>query len=761
MRRTIAWAVLALTGIYLVTAGGTYPAIASVQAAIVIQMMAVAILGGWLVLAILRPSWRPTTPLMVPVGIVVAAWCLSALFSQRPRLSLEPTLAGLGFAFAFLFLTRLLADPWFRQRAASLMILGTVLVSCGYIVQVVALWIEWWALVGRVALPPLRPAFASLVLGSPNLVATYLMLTGPLAIVLVAERSSRRWASIGLALVAATAIFLTGSRSAYLGAGFGVLTGLGLAASKFDLRRVPVVATTMIRGRPVLLVPIGALVGAMLVLLPVVARRFAQGGDSLRLDLWRSALTIFAEHPLTGGGPGTWVQLKVAANPPGSPNIILEHAHDLYVQAAAELGIVGLIALGILVAWVVSRLLLGWRSPRGLSLEAGAVLIGLTAFAGQSLVDNPTNLPSMIIPVLIVVAWIDGGLASPGLDAGARTRFMDIVLRSRPIVLSIVLVVLVLTVPMLIRIDRAGLTNIAGNDAALARDWPAALARYEAALADDPGHTMYQLERAGMLARVGRAAEARTQEAEAITDDPVGINVMSLAVLDLAVGDHAGAIDRARRALALGPFDPVLALNAGIIAELTGDRASALEAFANAIAWDPPLARSPFWSDPARTTPKADVIAAAGARSDPATAAIIVAYGGDPAAALAQIQTFSSGNVSDIDLAATQWLMGESGGAMARLADVVDRDPQDWFAAGWLARIARQSGDVATADRYARWATIVEADAADSAIFESSVVPADPDDPSAGLPANYPWGVYLRPIPPFLTPPQLVAIGTR
>jgi hypothetical protein len=99
MRRTIAWAGLALTAVYLVTAGGTYPAIASVQAAIVIQVMAVIVLGGWLVLAIARPSWQPTTPLMLPVAIVVGAWCLSALFSQRPRLSLEPTLAGLGFAF--------------------------------------------------------------------------------------------------------------------------------------------------------------------------------------------------------------------------------------------------------------------------------------------------------------------------------------------------------------------------------------------------------------------------------------------------------------------------------------------------------------------------------------------------------------------------------------------------------------------------------------------------------------------------------------
>ena len=51
---------------------------------------------------------------------------------------------------------------------------------------------------------------------------------------------------------------------------------------------------------------------------PLLAVRFAQGGDALRINLWRSAAAIFLRDPLTGSGPGTWVQLKVATSPPGA-----------------------------------------------------------------------------------------------------------------------------------------------------------------------------------------------------------------------------------------------------------------------------------------------------------------------------------------------------------------------------------------------------------------------------------------------------------
>src|SRR5204862_6916878 len=126
-----------------------------------------------------------------------------------------------------------------------------------------------------------------------------------------------------------------------------------LLASSGGYRTAPGRALDVLRARPLLLAPAVGVGLAALVLAPVLGQRLAQGGEGIRTDLWQSALNIYAQHPFLGGGPGTWVQLKIPANPPGTANLVLPHAHSLYFQAAAELGTIGLIALVILVIAVL------------------------------------------------------------------------------------------------------------------------------------------------------------------------------------------------------------------------------------------------------------------------------------------------------------------------------------------------------------------------------------------------------------------------
>ena len=767
--RLLAWAGLLAAFAYFMTVGGTYLGIASVRAQIATQLVAYLILGAWLLLAIVRPAWRPMTPLLVPVALASAAYALSGLLSQRPRLSLEPALGGLALALTFLFLTRIFADPWFRRRAEVVFIVGVAIVAVGYVVQVVLEWVTWWGIVRTAAVPPLRPSFAGLWFDSPNLVATFLFFLAPLAIVIARERTRGVLVPVLLAGASVTAVFLSGSRGAYLGVGFAVVVGVGLVASRIGLRQLLARAVLVLRQRPILLIPIGAMVAALGVFIPVVAYRFSQGGDTLRLDLWRSALTIFSDHPLTGGGPGTWVQLKVLANPPGVPNVVVPHAHNLYIQAAAELGLVGLAGLAVVVLAGWRRLHGAWRAERGergaLGTQAVAVMVGLAAFAGQSLVDNLVNLPFVCLELIAVVAWIDGGRTMAEGDRPLPIMPVHTVRLGRALsgayLPAVVLAAMVLLVPTLVRIDRASLNDEAGNSAALSGDWAEALARYDAAHAADPDVTLYQLQRASALARVGRTADARTQLADAVQADQIGVNVIGLAVLDLATGDRAAAMEHARRAVDLAPGDPTVALNAGLIGEAVGDRTFALDEFANAVAWDPPLASIGLWTAPERIIAKGEVVDAARARSDPQIAALILAYAGSPSAARVELEAQPPSSGRDVLIAVTIWLGGDTAGAQERLAGMTARDPRDWVAAGWMARISRRSGDFETADRYARWATIVQADAASSVIGEASVVPADAGDATAGLPADYPWAVYLRPIAPYLPMPELTLIGTR
>ena len=762
--RLLVWLVLLLAAAFFMTVGGTYQVIA-INAQIACQVLALTILGGWLIAAIVNPRWRPDTPLLVPVLLAAAVYGISALLSQRPRLSLEPTLAGFGYALAFLFLTRLLTERWYRRRFEALLVVGVITVAAAYIIQVALDWISWWSLIGRLALPPLRPNFDALIFGTPNLVASFLIVGGPAAVAVIFERTHRRSAAVLPGTVVGIAILLTGSRGGFLGVGVGVLIAAALFATQRGVGAIISSIGAALRQRPILLVPVALAAGVVALFGPVIAYRFGQGGDTLRLDLWRSAVTIFTQNPLFGAGPGTWVQLKVAANAPGVQNVLVPTAHDMYVQTAAELGIAGLVSLAILAAATVRRLLHAWRDHRAANhILAGAVLVGLGALAGQLIVDNLFNLPFMCLLVIGLVAWLDAGSrtaerptdAFPAALGGGRqwtwTR------RAAPLV---ALAGLLLVIPTFIRIDQASLSDVDGASAALNRDWPAALAAFEEARQKDPGFTLYDIQTAGALARVGRTAEARSLLTSAVDSDQVAVVQISLAALEAATGDLASAMKHARTAAALGSNEPTVALNAGIVGEEAGDRAFALDEFANAIAWDPPLARSTFWDSPTRTVAKADIVAAARQRAEPEDAELILAYASDPRAARAELLALPVSGTRDVYLAAADWLSGDLAAAQSRLLNITARDPLDWFAAAWLSRISRLSGDLATADRYARWATLVEADAVQKIIAESSVVPALGDAAQAGMPLNYPWSTYLRPQSASLLAPQLALIGAR
>jgi O-antigen ligase/Tfp pilus assembly protein PilF len=766
-RRLLAWGVILLAGIWFTTVGGVFGALSSAPIQIVSQVVGYVVIGGWLIVALAQPDWRPRTDLFPAILVAVVALGISFWFSPRPRLSLEPTFAGVAYALAYLFLSRLTADRWFRRRLGVTAVVGVGLIGGAYIIEVVREWITWWGLVGRFAMPPLRPSFVGLYFSSPNLVATFLIIIGPLAVA-IAATTRRRAIAVALAFLAGLAVLLAGSRGAYLGCALGAVAGVALLAIRpgawhsvaSAFARVP--AWARIGG-------LGLAVLAAAALIPALAYRFAQGGESIRADLWRSAISIFLDHPLSGGGPGTWAQLKIGANPPGTPNVILPHAHNLYLQTAAELGIVGLGALALVVALVALRLLRVWRGadPRTATHAAGAI-VGLAAFGGQALVDNVANLPFVCLLVLFGVAWVDGG-AAPATADGATAEGQGIWsrvgrLEGHRFLPIVALVSMGLAISMLGRIDTARLASSRGSDAAFAGDWPTALARYTEAALADPAFAYYRIQMASALARLDRASQARTELLAVTEQDPLAVNLVSLATLDLAAGDAAAARTHADRAMELGIGEPTVALTAGVVEEQAGDPSLALQRFATAIAWDPPLAGAKFWDDPARAASKAEVVELARSFSDPLTGALILAYAGDTEKAATELRAQPPSPTRELFLAVTAWRSGDAAGAQRALAERTNADPTDWQAAAWLARISRLSGEPTTADRYARWATIVQADVAPTVIFEASLAPVPPDHPAAaaaGVPPAYPWSVYARPFTPHMLAPDVTLVGVR
>ncbi|MDR7472090.1 MAG: O-antigen ligase family protein [Armatimonadota bacterium] len=138
-----------------------------------------------------------------------------------------------------------------------------------------------------------------------------------------------------------------------------------------------------------------------------------------RLHFWRAALDIFRDHPLLGTGPGTFGAVHAAYQ--SDARYYSKDAHNLYLQSAAEMGMLGLLSIlalvvGVFVTWIASL-----TAARGSALYpvAAGLGVGLAAFFVHSALDM-----DWMFPAGPAVAWASVGILS-ALGAGgivARSR---------------------------------------------------------------------------------------------------------------------------------------------------------------------------------------------------------------------------------------------------------------------------------------------------------------------------------------------------
>jgi putative inorganic carbon (HCO3(-)) transporter len=181
----------------------------------------------------------------------------------------------------------------------------------------------------------------------------------------------------------------------------GIGTGLTVSVS-LRLRRLWLLAAVAL----VLLVMLVALGGEAL-LPQAVAQRFSdllpytQVPDVRRVQLtdenyavverlahWEAALRMLSDRPLLGVGIGNYVPTYPAYAVPGWKDP-LGHAHNQYLNVAAETGLVGLVAYLVLFAAFAGH---AWGAVRSVTGYAQGMALGvlgvLGAFATHSLFDN-------------------------------------------------------------------------------------------------------------------------------------------------------------------------------------------------------------------------------------------------------------------------------------------------------------------------------------------------------------------------------------
>jgi hypothetical protein len=144
-------------------------------------------------------------------------------------------------------------------------------------------------------------------------------------------------------------------------------------------------------------------VGALLGVERVPGRDVPEAGperlasvQSNRYAYWKVAVETFADQPLTGEGSGgfrtAWLREREFRES-------VRDAHSLYLETAAELGLVGLLALGLLIAGCVLA------ASRAGPTAAGSIA-ALAAFGLHAGIDWDWELPALTLVALALAAGL-------------------------------------------------------------------------------------------------------------------------------------------------------------------------------------------------------------------------------------------------------------------------------------------------------------------------------------------------------------------
>lgn len=317
-------------------------------------------------------GWRQgfvRTPLDLSLAGCAAAMGLSLFFSQDRLLSFFGMYNHYAFGVwplslcAFLYFSAAGEDSEPRRR----FLLGCALSTAAAVGAYGALQAAGFDPFLRVELPGGR---AMATMGSPVHLGAYLALISPLALWWAMEKEGYRPLRALLWVAIMAGLISSGSRGAMAGAGLGCVLYLGLSG-RFEALR-----SRRARWAAGIIVALVLAVAG----LRMAIRPSMRGGESPRLDIWRTAWASFLEHPILGSGPDTFEQsfrrLKPASYIRLRTTVEYQaNAHNDILQVLATMGLAGAAAycwlLAALVGLSARALKDGSRADLAAALSAG------------------------------------------------------------------------------------------------------------------------------------------------------------------------------------------------------------------------------------------------------------------------------------------------------------------------------------------------------------------------------------------------------
>lgn len=342
------------------------------------------IVAAWWGIRYYRGWAWPKTPFDGPILVGIGALALSVLANLGQIDRMLVWLWYLGAALGVFYL----ASDVFANRASGrrevfdmILVAGIPILSAAY-AQAVTLTQQGFsprALIGQRLYGDLA---------HPNNLAVFLVLSITLAAgrVTITRQQWLRGLLYGYAALSLVMLLWTGSRNGWI----SLLIGLG-------------VWLLLRRG----ISPAGIVLGAGVALL-ALGLAFLLRRNDIRLALYHAALVAFAEKPLTGYGPFSYQVRLAHVYPRGvdAAEVFYYQAHNLPLQVAAELGVPGLTALGLML-WTLIRAARA-RLRETMGDDRALCMSGIAALAGSASLltfDNVTmNVPGMGAAMLLLVA---------------------------------------------------------------------------------------------------------------------------------------------------------------------------------------------------------------------------------------------------------------------------------------------------------------------------------------------------------------------
>lgn len=409
---TLTRAVVAALFTFWFGMGATFNGVFIAEVHALILPLVAMIVAGWLFI-----HWRAKwTWYRTPLELPFVLWYAAIFFSLVTNLTdWRRILIGLWYVTLYVgvwyIFSDILANSGLKRAAIRAALIDSALISGAVVVG-----FGFWQLAntGRIGGGILGFPRPVSTFGNPNSLAAFLVVIVSFAFgrLLAVKELFPRLLAGGIFLLSALLLLLTSSRGGWIGGAAGLATVVALWLIERDLfspRKLRAWFNERTAAvKALLAVLLTALfIGGVGVAVYIFTTLDDPGRNTdLRTFIWDSALTMFAEKPLTGHGLFTFGKGLVRLNsmPPTTPH---SHAHSIPLQVAAELGVVGLAALIFTIIVALRTLRQSWQQARDRRAERAAITAsaaGMVAFGVHHLFDLPAMMPAIAILGILTLA---------------------------------------------------------------------------------------------------------------------------------------------------------------------------------------------------------------------------------------------------------------------------------------------------------------------------------------------------------------------